>query len=699
MAISPLPLRRLPILTTALLILIGLILLTIISLASDTGQRLVAQLASRALSSPASRVSIGRLEGLISPDITIRDIALADREGAWLYVDGVRIRWKPLALLRFRLSIDTLDVDRVEVFRKPVSNANESRASRAEPFSPPRLPVSFEVAQVSVANLVTDAPVLGMPARFSATGATHLTSQGLGFMLDGERLDRFGKLAARLDFAPADLALRTSLRLDEPDGGILAELAGLPDWPPVTLTFDGDGTLDAFRAKLAFHAGPAIRTDGTLTLDKAGTVRALTLDVAAHLPSVSFERMTVKAKITPAGTAADLFAVDTEAETSGLKLGNAALAEAVGQEIRLTMQGSGSLTGPAHVESLRITAPALSANFKGEVATHKVKGRLEAEMPNLSRFGKLAGLALQGEAKLGADLEGAPPTRRFIATIDAATRRLATGVAQINGLIGGEARLTGGVSYDPDAGIRFDNLGLFASQSNAHLDGAANNKAADITARLTISSLEKTDKRLSGRGEAQAHITGTLDHPDATLSAEVRNGALLGRAVPRLILEAHGTDLLGPFDAEANLDGSIGGKTAQGRAHFIRLSNNEIRLDPLDVKFGSFIATGAVMVDRDWLASGKLTLHGLDLDDLSPLLLEKLAGTIDADLTLTRDGSRQNVALAAKFQKLAGFGMGIEKLSADLTASDLYQRPAVTGFAEVAGARIGGETIKRLGSM
>jgi autotransporter translocation and assembly factor TamB len=126
MAISPLPLRRLPILTTALLILIGLILLTIISLASDTGQRLVAQLASRALSSPASRVSIGRLEGLISPDITIRDIALADREGAWLYVDGVRIRWKPLALLRFRLSIDTLDVDRVEVFRKPVSNANET---------------------------------------------------------------------------------------------------------------------------------------------------------------------------------------------------------------------------------------------------------------------------------------------------------------------------------------------------------------------------------------------------------------------------------------------------------------------------------------------------------------------------------------------------------------------------------------------
>jgi translocation and assembly module TamB len=103
-----------------------------------------------------------------------------------------------------------------------------------------------------------------------------------------------------------------------------------------------------------------------------------------------------------------------------------------------------------------------------------------------------------------------------------------------------------------------------------------------------------------------------------------------------------------------------------------------------------------VTVDPSRLASGRLTLHGRDLDDLSPLLLEKVAGTIDADLTFTRDSARQAIAVEAKGLRLAGFGMGLEKLSADLTATDLYQRPTVTGSAELSDARIGSKTIKRL---
>jgi translocation and assembly module TamB len=243
---------------------------------------------------------------------------------------------------------------------------------------------------------------------------------------------------------------------------------------------------------------------------------------------------------------------------------------------------------------------------------------------------------------------------------------------------------------------RFDKLSLSGSHARAQLDGAANAKAADMTALLLIPTLEKADTRLAGRGEAKAHVTGTLDHPEATLSAQIRDGALLGRSVPSLTLEAQGNDLLGAFNAEAHLNGSIGGKIAQGRAHVARLSSNELSLDSLDFRVGSVTATGAVTVDPSRLASGRLTLHGRDLDDLSPLLLEKVAGTIDADLTFTRDSARQAIAVEAKGLRLAGFGMGLEKLSADLTATDLYQRPTVTGSAELSDARIGSKTIKRL---
>ncbi|MCL2385158.1 MAG: translocation/assembly module TamB domain-containing protein, partial [Alphaproteobacteria bacterium] len=161
-------------------------------------------------------------------------------------------------------------------------------------------------------------------------------------------------------------------------------------------------------------------------------------------------------------------------------------------------------------------------------------------------------------------------------------------------------------------------------------------------------------------------------------------------------LEAQGTDLLGAFNAKATLAGGIGGKPAQGSAHIARLANNEFQLDPFDFKIGSVTANGAITVGADWLASGKLTLHGSDLDDLSPLALEKLTGAIDADLTFSREDSRQDITLTAKGQKLAGFGMGLDKLSADLTATDLFQRPSVTGFAEAVAVRVGGQTITRL---
>ncbi|HTV32239.1 MAG TPA: translocation/assembly module TamB domain-containing protein [Methylocella sp.] len=682
-------------LTTAGLILIGFILLVMVAFATDLGREIVAKQVSRAISSPTNQISIGRIEGQLASDFSIHEISFADQRGVWLNIDDVHILWKPLALLWLRLYIDTLDVNQAEVHRKPVSETHETRPGYEEALSPRRLPVSIEVKHFSVANLATDASILGMLARFSAAGAAHLTTQGLGLMLDADRLDRQGTLAAQLDFVSDRQVLRTSLHLDEPAGGILAQLADFPDRPPVALAMDGDGTLDAYRAQFALRAGPTIDSDGTLTLDRAGMIRNLSLELSAHLPSFSFDRVRAKAKIAPS-EAVDVFDLETEAETTGLKFHKEALNGAIGPEIHLTMQGVGQLTGQLQAKSLKITAPALSVHFTGEAGTESVKGHIEAELPDLAKFAKLAGIPLRGEAQIGADLEGMPSAHSLTATLDATARRLATGVPQIDGLTSGDTRLTGGVSFDPATGIRFGDLSLAMAQANARLDGAANQKMADVTARLTLPSMEKIDKRLAGHGEMLCHVTGTLDHPDAALSAEIRDGALLGRAVPQLILKARGTDLLGPFDAEATLDGSIGGKPAQGSLHFARVADNEIRLDPFNVKIGAVTANGAVTVDRDWLASGKLTFHGQNLDDLSPFVLEKLTGAIDADLTFSGDESRQNVTLLAKGEKLAGFGMGLEKLSADLSATDLYQRSSLTGSVEAAEARIGSQTITRL---
>jgi translocation and assembly module TamB len=686
---------RRPLLATAILIVIGLVLLVTVCATTTTGQGIVAQLVSRALSTEARKVSIGRIEGLFSSALTIGDIAIADRAGTWLKLDRVHVLWMPVALLRLEVSIETLDVDHMEILRKPVADAES--ASDQEPLRLPQLPVAVEVARFALASLVVDRDLFGTPALLAAKGSARLgPAQGVALVLDIARRDRPGGLVARVDFVPESEALRASLHLDEPAGGILAEIADLPERPPVALSVDGDGTLDVFRAKLGFHAGPRIDADGTLALLREGPALNLVLDLAARLPTFAFGRMQGKVSAVARDEAPGTFDLSGEAAVTGLKLADLAFTEAIGTDVRLTMRGSGKPTGPIDIESSRLASPSLSIDFQGRLAPDDSRGHLAAAVPDLSRFAALAALALKGEATFAADVSGVPSQSRFAATIDAAARRFATGNARIDRLIGGASRLEGDLRYDPDTGFTADNLTLSGSNAHARIAGTAGPEATAVTALLSIPSLEKADERLAGRGEATVRLTGTLARPDAILEARISDGALLGRAVPSLALEARGSDLRGAFQAQARLDGTIGGKVARGSLHAARSASGEIRVAPLELAIGSVEVTGAGTVDPASLVSGKLAVHARDLDDLSPLVLDKLSGSLDADVTFTREGGRQDAVMAANGQRIAGFGVGLEQISADLTATDLTRHPVLSGSAEVRDARIGGETVERL---
>jgi translocation and assembly module TamB len=65
-------------------------------------------------------------------------------------------------------------------------------------------------------------------------------------------------------------------------------------------------------------------------------------------------------------------------------------------------------------------------------------------------------------------------------------------------------------------------------------------------------------------------------------------------------------------------------------------------LDGVDVSIGSVLAQGGVALDAANFAAGQFALHARDLDDLSPLALQKLSGGIDADVTLTHADARQD---------------------------------------------------------
>ncbi len=770
--------------------------------AADEEKSVLADLISRALSTPATRVVVGRIEGALSSDATVHGIEISDRDGVWLKLDRARIVWRRLALVRRRLEIDALEVNRLEIMRTPVP-AETRVVGEDEPLLP-ELPVKVEIKRFNLAELNVGQPILGTAARISATGAANLgsASEGLDLRLGVRRLDQPGTLTARLGLVPEGQRLSLNLRLDEPAGGVLARAADIPGLPPVKLDLNGDGTLDAFQARLAFDAGAAIGANGNATLSRTGPVRRLVLDLGAQisgllpraaapifsgttrlLGSVEFSDAgsvvipgvalaataaqvdisgsinslgiadlrinasnmptgesavadvdirhlafdghvtgaltapTIEATLSaedarsPAGRLAKLDATFRATPTggssargtlvqfvgngraTGLTLTDRALARAIGTEASLTVRGAGTMAGLFTFETLEVKSPTIIGRFAGRAGSSELQGRLELNAPDLARFGDVAGLALRGSAVLAADIEGTPRANRFNAKVDGRAGGFATGLASVDGLTGGKLELAGGIRLEPNGSIGFDDLRLAGAHAQARIDGAATPERAYVAATMTIPSLARADDRLTGRAEIHAKVTGTLERPDATASLAVSQATAFGRPVPRLVLEVDAKDIRGAIDARVTLDGDVDRKPARGTLHASRDARGGTTVDALDVRIGSVDMRGGVTLDAQNFAAGRLTVKAGDLNDLAPIVLQKLSGAIEADVSLEVANGGQNAAVKASGRRITAGSISLGRLETDLSATDVYRRAVLSGAAEIDQASIGEERI------
>ncbi|MGY4310863.1 translocation and assembly module TamB [Bradyrhizobium sp. JR3.5] len=264
-------------------------------MASRTGanqQDVLASLVSRTLSTPATQVHIGAVDGVLSSDATVRDVSITDKDGVWLTLDKARLVWRRAALLMGRLEIDRLEIGTLDIKRKPLPSEQPAAASD-QPILP-ELPVKVQVKAFDLRALVLGQPILGEALSVKATGNTELgsPSEGLVFNLDAIRTDFPGRFKAALGaFVPQGNALTLDVTLDEPAHGLVSKIGHLPGEPPVTFALGGKGTLDSFRGALKFQAGPTIDAAGAITLDRNGAGRVLATRLSSHLgpllPSVA----------------------------------------------------------------------------------------------------------------------------------------------------------------------------------------------------------------------------------------------------------------------------------------------------------------------------------------------------------------------------------------------------------------------------
>ena len=274
-------------------ILIGIALLLALSLggiaiAQDNEQSRFVRFVERQISTPDRKISLGRIEGALSSNVRISQITIADRRGVWLTIENAQLVWSRLALLRGRLSIESLTADALKIDRAPLPAETDEPIEEGAEFELPSLPVAVRIDQFDIDEIEIAEGVIGPAARLSVNGAARLESGGLDARLAVDRLDRPGSLQLAARFQNDSRQLAIDLKLSEPAGGVLASALGVEGEPSLAFTIVGNGPLNDFTADISLIADGDTLLSGTTAISDANGGLRLVTDVSGNIePLVS----------------------------------------------------------------------------------------------------------------------------------------------------------------------------------------------------------------------------------------------------------------------------------------------------------------------------------------------------------------------------------------------------------------------------
>ncbi len=220
------------------------------------------------LSGPNRKITISGIEGVLSSEAKVGSITVADREGVWLRIHDAQLVWSRLALLRGRLSVDTLSAKQVELIRTPLPD--ESLPSpEAGGFALPELPLAILLGELNIEHLKFGEQVFGLASEVALKGSLSLQDGSLESLFDMTRLDGpGGTMKLKANYANADQKLDLDMRLFEPANGIAANLLNIDGKPPVELVLNGAGQLDDLKIDLKLDADKQRILTGLLTLNR-----------------------------------------------------------------------------------------------------------------------------------------------------------------------------------------------------------------------------------------------------------------------------------------------------------------------------------------------------------------------------------------------------------------------------------------------
>ena len=342
-----------------------------------------------------------------------------------------------------------------------------------------------------------------------------------------------------------------------------------------------DGLPDAFDLDLSIRDG-----EEGVRLPVGGDVRLGAADLTATFDAAQGEVWSLAGTVTDLRTdAVDVGTVEVEGggriraeaprqvtglatvTASAIAAADAALAEALGEEIELVADVAWTEGEPVDLRGLVLRGAGFSAQATGELAGTTFDGDLTASVEDLSQLDALTGQALGGSLDVRLAGEISPLSGAFDARVIGTGEDLATGIEAADALIGGQADLVIDAARDTEGTtLRAFSIETAALQASAEgrIVPEALEESVNVTYSSSLDDVGRVVDQVSGPATLEGRIRreGLLTPPEDP--AERPEGALPGRWVVTLDAAAppQGTVVLRATvpdegDAEVEFDANL----------------------------------------------------------------------------------------------------------------------------------------------
>ncbi|MEM7290634.1 MAG: hypothetical protein AAF412_09765, partial [Pseudomonadota bacterium] len=367
----------------------------------------------------------------------------------------------------------------------------------------------------------------------------------------------------------------------------------------------------------------------------------------------------------------------------GIQSEDLGLRNALGTSMRMQAAGDWEKNKPVRLSLLNIIGDTFQVFARGAVSGGTFDGQVALDAKDLQAFAGVAETDLGGAINISTTGRLEPLSGAFDINVDGTGMELTIGEPYADRLMGGNTRLTGGVSRTSE-GLGFQNFRLANPQLESILNGRIASDYANLTMDGFIRDLKAMDDDSSGRVDVDVAVTGDGKPFNLYANVGIENGKLVRQRVEKVALNLIGKSDGQTLQGDLSSDGLLAGQAVEvsGKVD-ADTASGEIKVDGLAVQVGKSRINGFLQRRSDGLANAKLDVNSSDISAIAALGLFEASGALEGEVNLSpeEDGTQSVRAdIAAKSLRFEENRIGSARLRA--AVRDLFNQPKINALLD-----------------